>query len=90
MTPEETVDRAARAQRLREDRLLTEAFDGVKAAWLDALLTSAYGQAELREHCYRNIAALEEVKGALFRFVQDGKIAAAEIEAREKKAKARK
>lgn len=85
MTPEQTSERASQAKRLRENKLLNEAFAAVEKRWLDALLNSEYGASDVREQCYRNLSAAREVKNAIFQWVQDGVIADLDLQSKGKR-----
>jgi hypothetical protein len=85
MTPEQVTDRAEQAKRLLENKLLTDAFAAIEAKWIAALFNSQYGDSTTREHCYRNVAAVREVRAQLAQYVNDGKIAEIELEAKGKR-----
>lgn len=78
MTPEQTAERAERAERLCKDKLLNECFDALEADWLKRIVDSSYNDSEGREKAYRHLSAVREVRNALFRMVKDGVLAKAE------------
>lgn len=76
-----TLDaRTQHAERLLEDEVLKEAFSAVINQMLAEIATSPSEAADKRESCYRNIVAVDRVRGMLRQFVNDGKLAAAAIE----------
>lgn len=75
-----TDARAEHAQRLLEDEVLTEAFSAVVNEMIAEWARSPSDAADKRESYYRNIVAVDRVRGMLRKFVDDGKLAAAAIE----------
>ena len=72
--------RASQAHRLLEDPVLKEAFSAVLNEMIAEWITSRSEDAEKRESYYRNVVAVDRVRGKLKAFVDDGKMAAAAIE----------
>ena len=76
------IDRGAKAERLLADPLLVEAFDcvaqAIHEAWADCPLRDKEGAHELK----LQLKLLGDVRANLERAVADGKLAAAELEAK--------
>mgnify|MGYP000479273032 FL=1 len=82
--------RAAQAQRLLDDEMLTEAFDGTRQRYIDIWLTSDARDDDARARCWLGIKNLELVREHLTRVVSNGQIALRQIEMNEAKAKREK
>lgn len=74
--------RADRASKLLQDPTLTEAWDKVRLAILAKFESSPVRDAEGREHLYKMLKALSDVRGYLEQAVNDGKVV---VDLREKK-----
>lgn len=71
--------RAAHAERLMNDEVLKEAFAAVVNEMVAEWVSSPIDAADKRESYYRNIVAVDRVRGKLKSFMDDGKLAAAAI-----------
>jgi hypothetical protein len=85
MTPEQTVERAAQARQLLDNKLLAEALDAVEKEYIRRWRLSAYGDMISRESCYFLLASLEELKTQLRAWVEHGKIADIDLKAKGKR-----
>jgi hypothetical protein len=72
--------RAARAQALLNDEMLTEAFDTVTRSYLDAWAATKITDQDKRERLYHAVKVAAEVKRHLRHVVDGGKLAQREIE----------
>lgn len=70
------LERARAAQHLLSNELLKQAFEDLDAYYKSAVFSSKPTQHELREECYRMVAVLAQVKMALTRHIETGKIVA--------------
>lgn len=68
--------RAARAQQLLDDPLLTEVFDAVEAAAINAWRTTGSAQNAERETAWQALKAAERVRATLQGIVDNGLIEA--------------
>ena len=73
-------DAARGQQAARELELTDAAFDKIRAAALEAIVSSAAGQAELREKLYRVAQMTDSVRALLHEMVAAGDMANARIE----------
>lgn len=74
------ITRAARAQSLLKDELLTEAFEKLDDAYFHAWAETAAGQTDARERLWQAWQIIGKVKDHLQRVLDDGKIAQAEVQ----------
>lgn len=77
-------DLGARAARLREDELLTQIFEGLKAAYIREWVATPLTDDVTREKKYLQLHALLDVRSELNRLLADGKTAKAFLEAEAK------
>lgn len=79
MTPEERLDRAAKAERIVNDPVYSAAYDEVRAAiqdaWASAPIRDKEGQHELK----LMLKALTDVRAVFERSITDGKIVADDL-----------
>ena len=75
----EAVARAARAQKLIDDELLTEAFEGLENAYTAAWRSTAIDDAGAREKLFLAINIVGKVRDHLTGIVTNGKLAQAEL-----------
>lgn len=80
MTDQSDLARAARAESLLSNTLITEAFDMLEAEYVNAWRSSQLRDAEGREHLWQAIQIVGKVKHHLEQIVIDGTIAQAEID----------
>ena len=80
MSPEEKVTRASHAEQLMRDDLLTEAFEKIEAAYVNAWKASRVGDKEAREFAYSMVSAVALVRRQLVGVIQEGQLAVADIE----------
>ena len=69
------VERAARAERLLTDTLLTESFEKVRAAYLAAWETTKSDEVGKREQLWLSLSALEQVMNEIRSVANSGKMA---------------
>ena len=79
MTPEEELQRAARAESILTDELFKEAVNEVREALLNGIRTSPIKDAELREKLCQQFIQLESVLGQLRSYMESGKLAEATL-----------
>jgi len=72
----DTVARAEHAKRLLDDPLLTEVFEAVEAAAINAWRTTGSVQSAEREIAWQSLKAAERVRNALQGMVDNGLIEA--------------
>ena len=80
MSPEEKVTRASHAEQLMRDELLTEAFDKIETAYINAWKASRVGDKEAREFAYSMVSAVSLVRRQIIGVIQEGQLAVADIE----------
>jgi hypothetical protein len=73
------VARGHRAQALLSDDLLAGAFDTLRAEYLKAWEASRYNDTDGRERLWQAIQVLGKVRTQLISYVNDGKLAQAEL-----------
>lgn len=73
------LDRAARAERLLSDELLTEAFMALEDAYIEHWRNSKVLDADGREKLWQAVQIVGKVRSHLERAINDGKFAAAEL-----------
>ena len=73
--------RAARAQSLIEDELLTEAFAALETRYIEEWRASQFRDTDARERLWQAVNVLRKVKDHLSRIVADGRLAEREIDA---------
>lgn len=73
--------RAARAEALLRDELLTEAFDKLEKSYTEEMILTGVGEADSykRDRLHQAIHILRKVRGYLGKVVQDGKVARAHL-----------
>lgn len=74
------LDRGRRAEGLLNDETLAEAFNEIEAKLTDEWRRSADPSNEKREALFRQVAALQSVRGQLKAWSDDAKFIAAKIE----------
>jgi type II secretory pathway component PulF len=79
MTPEEELQRAARAETILGDSLFKEAVEAVEEALLNGIKLSPIKDAELREKLCQQYIQLGAVVGQLRSYMETGKLAEATI-----------
>jgi hypothetical protein len=72
--------RAARAQALLNDELLTEAFDTITRSYLDAWSTTEIKDQDKRERLWHAVQVAGKVKRHLRQVIDGGKLAQREID----------
>lgn len=73
--------RASEAAQLLDNPLLVEAFDSVEAAAINAWKMTKADDSQSREIAWLTVKVLARIKGELQSMVDDGKIAAARVQA---------
>ena len=73
------LDRAARADRLLSDELLTEAFMALEDAYIEHWRNSKVLDADGRERLWQAVQIVGKVRAHLAQVITDGKMAAAEL-----------
>jgi len=79
MDRDEVIRRAAGAQQLLDNALLTELLDGLEAEATKAWRRSDAHDQAARETAYHDIAAVERLRKALRSLADDGKVAKTQI-----------
>jgi hypothetical protein len=74
------TERAAQAQRLLTDPLYVESFNALEAQLIQALIASDPRDTEGRERCFHAIHANRKQRDYFASFVNDGKMAQAELD----------
>ncbi len=74
-------DLGARAERLRQDELLTQIFEGLKSQYMTDWAKTHPSDTEMREKLYMRLNALLDVHEQLLAIINDGKAAKAFLEA---------
>tara|TARA_R100001510_G_scaffold26983_1_gene23735 strand:- start:1100 stop:1354 length:255 start_codon:yes stop_codon:yes gene_type:complete len=69
------VDRAARAETLLREPMITEAFETLEKEFVSAWKESGIADQQSREHIYQLLQALEAFKGHFVKVLEDGKLA---------------
>jgi len=69
--------RAAQAQRLLDDEMLTEAFATLRQAYIDGILGSKAQETDTRERLWLATTVLTKVRGHLEQTVSNGKVSKA-------------
>lgn len=69
------VDRAARAETLLREPMITEAFETLEKEFVSAWKESSIADQQSREHIYQLLQALEAFKGHFVKVLEDGKLA---------------
>jgi DNA transposition AAA+ family ATPase len=72
--------RGAQAKHLIEHDLLREAFDQLRRTYIDKLLASEARDNDARERLYIAARVVDQVKEHLYRVLQDGNLAAKELD----------
>lgn len=72
---DDPIDRGVRAEKLLNDPLMVEGFAAVKQAIFEKFEASPVRDAEGREHLFKMLKALSDVRGYLEQAVNGGKIA---------------
>lgn len=80
MTNENAIARAKQAEQIVNDPLVIEILDALERKWLDAIVSSPVDDTEGREGAYRMLKSMQQFRGAFVSIMDDGKIAAAELE----------
>jgi hypothetical protein len=83
MTPEEELQRAARAETILGDSLFKEAVEAVEEALLNGIKLSPIKDAELREKLCQQYIQLGAVLGQLRGYMETGKLAEATLKQRQ-------
>ncbi len=73
------AQRADRARALLNDELLTEAFEKLRAMYVEALLSSSASESMHREKLYLAARIVPAVKANLEKLMMDGSIAAKQL-----------
>jgi len=81
---ETAISRAARAQALVENELLTEAFDKLDAEYIRAWRVTPVRDVMAREKLWQAVNVVGLVRGHLAKIVADGRLAQAELSMRAK------
>lgn len=84
------MERGQRARELLENTLLKEAFSVLETELTDVWKATKTNQAEVREEAWITLRALHRLEGILTTWVNGGKIAIAELNAKELKAERKK
>ena len=82
MTPEQELERAARAEQILGDELFKEAVREVEEAILSGIKRSPIKDAELREKLCQQLTQLEAVVGYIRSVMETGKLAEATLKQR--------
>lgn len=69
------VDRAARAETLLREPMITEAFETLEKEFVTAWKQSAIADQDARENIYQLLQALEAFKGHFAKVLEDGRLA---------------
>lgn len=80
MTPEEELQRAARAEQILGDSLFKEAVKEIESALLRGIQQSAFKDAELREKLCQQYTLLHSIVGQFRTYMETGKLAEAMIQ----------
>ena len=86
MTPEEELERAARAEQILGDSLFKEAVQEVESALINGIRRSPIKDAELREKLCQQLTQLDAVLSVLRGHMETGKLAEATLAQRLKRA----
>ena len=79
MSPEEELQRAARAEQILGDDLFKEAFKEIETALLRGIQQSAFKDAELREKLCQQYTLLHSLIGQFRTYMETGKLAEATL-----------
>lgn len=82
MTPEEELQRAARAESILGDDLFKEAFSEIEIALLTGIRQTAFKDAELREKLCQQYTLLHSLIGQFRTYMETGKLAEATLKQR--------
>ena len=85
MTPEQELERAARAEGILGDDLFKQAVKEVEQALLSGIKRSPIKDAELREKLCQQLIQLEAVVSSLWSYMESGKLAEETVKRRGKK-----
>lgn len=77
----QAIHRANKAEALRNDEMLNEAFASLEASYISAWRTTPARDADARERLWQAVNILGKVKEHLLTVVGGGKVARAELEA---------
>ncbi len=77
----QAIHRANKAEALRNDEMLNEAFASLEASYINAWRTPPARDADARERLWQAVNILGKVKEHLLTVVGGGKVARAELEA---------
>lgn len=80
------MDRAAKAKALLDDKMLSEAFDTLRQAYVDAILGSAVKDTDTRERLWLATTVLTKVRGHLEQAIATGSVSKAMLADFEEKA----
>lgn len=76
---QEARARGMRAEALINDELLSEAFKTLEATYIKAWSATDAAQADSREHFWRAVQILGDVRGHLMKAIANGKVAQREL-----------
>ena len=82
MSPEEELQRAARAESILGDELFNEAFKEIETALLAGIRQTAFKDAELREKLCQQYTLLHSLVGQFRTYMETGKLAEATLKER--------
>lgn len=82
MTPEEELQRAARAESILGDDLFKEAVKEIETALLQGIRQTAFKDAELREKLCQQYTLLHSLLGQFRTYMETGKMAEATLKQR--------
>lgn len=82
MTPEEELQRAARAESILGDELFKEAVTEIETALLVGIRQTAFKDAELREKLCQQYTLLHSLLGQFRTYMETGKLAEATLKER--------
>lgn len=84
MTPEEELQRAARAEQILGDELFKDAVKEIETALLSGIRMSAFKDAELREKLCQQYTLLHSLIGQFRTYMETGQLAEATLQQRVK------
>lgn len=90
MTDQDVIDRAHKAERLLNDPLLADAFEGVRKAIFTQIENNPIGDREALHEWRIMLKLLRDVKANLESAIRDGKVIAARANEAEKTSKLRR
>ncbi len=79
-------ERARQAKLILDNQMFQSAFKDLKSIYIDAMVSSEMKDIEKREHLYRCVHALEDIKNYLTAMIEEGTLDLLMVE-KQKKAK---